>query len=413
MIMRKRKNRKGGFLMFLGLLLIAAALFLTVRNILEQRHAEIAAGQVVSVLQEEISGHYDGDVRSEPVISVSGEKVEMPVSDAGTPVYIAEDGSESLWPVDAAGESLPAVQTVDGRWIPWPVDEDGKMVAEPCDAAGAAVEWPRDVFGTPVAWPVDAQGLPVRQFEDPQGNVFSWPDEAVGLDAQISSGHVVMMPVDSTGRIAFDETQAVGMGAWPTDGSGNILPWISGGKTVISWPTDALGRAISAVKAVLHRREILKAQMLESIPDYERYPDMEMPVTKIKGDYYIGVLDIPDQRISLPVMTDWSYSKLRVSPCRYSGSVYSGDIVIAGHNYWRHFSKIKRLTVGKSLSFTDVDGNVFNYVVSEIQLIKPTAVKEMKSGEWDLTLFTCTSSGTSRFAVRCTLVNSIPADKAS
>ena len=135
-----------------------------------------------------------------------------------------------------------------------------------------------------------------------------------------------------------------------------------------------------------------------------------MPVTKINGRYYIGVLDIPGERISLPVMTDWSYSKLKVSPCRYSGSVYSGDIVIAGHNYWRHFSKIKRMSKGETLTFTDVDGNVFNYKVAEIQIIKRTAVEEMKSGEWDLTLFTCTSGGRSRFAVRCKLVDSIPVE---
>ena len=37
----------------------------------------------------------------------------------------------------------------------------------------------------------------------------------------------------------------------------------------------------------MHRRETLKARFLEDLPDYERYPDMEMPVTKINGRYYI------------------------------------------------------------------------------------------------------------------------------
>ena len=37
----------------------------------------------------------------------------------------------------------------------------------------------------------------------------------------------------------------------------------------------------------------------------------------------------------------------------------------------------------------------------EIERLRPTAVKEMTSGDWDLTLFTCTVGGQSRVTVRC------------
>lgn len=398
--MRKRKNRKGGFLMFMGLLLIAAALLLTVRNIVEQRSAEIAANAVVDVLHAEIPSYNGASAPAEPIISVSGDVVDVPASSA-----------DDEWPTDNTGAAVPAVQALDGSWQPWPVNESGEMATEPRDAAGAVIQWPVDAVGTPIAWPVDDAGMPAKRIVDAKGNVYIWPENAAGLDPQAAEGrgNIVMLPADGEGKIAFDASRAAGTAAWPVDDAGNILPWLSGGENVVPWPTDNHGRAISAAKAAMHRRETMKARILEAMPDYERYPDMEMPVTKIKGEYYIGVLDIPGQRISLPVMTDWSYSKLKVSPCRYSGSVYSGDIVISGHNYWRHFSKIKRMTAGEALVFTDVDGNVFNYEVSEIQILKPTAVEEMKSGDWDLTLFTCTSGGSSRFAVRCTLVNSVPA----
>ena len=53
------------------------------------------------------------------------------------------------------------------------------------------------------------------------------------------------------------------------------------------------------------------------------------------------------------------------------------------------------------MAFTDVDGNVFAYNVAEIQILKPTAIEDMVSEDWDLSLFTCTLGGRTRLTVRC------------
>ncbi|MCD8119184.1 MAG: sortase [Lachnospiraceae bacterium] len=82
----------------------------------------------------------------------------------------------------------------------------------------------------------------------------------------------------------------------------------------------------------------------------------------------------------------------------------SDDLIICGHNYDRHFGKLKNLEPGDEITFTDVLGNVFSYEVSETVILKPTAVEEMadqESGDWDLTLFTCTLGGRTRVTVRC------------
>ena len=50
---------------------------------------------------------------------------------------------------------------------------------------------------------------------------------------------------------------------------------------------------------------------------------------------------------------------------------------------------------------TDMDGNVFSYEVSSLETLSPYAVSDMTSGDWDLTLFTCTVGGQSRLAIRC------------
>ena len=136
-------------------------------------------------------------------------------------------------------------------------------------------------------------------------------------------------------------------------------------------------------------------------PDYVLNPNMEMPESEIDGNMYIGILKIPALEIELPVMSKWDYARLRLSPCRYAGSVYLNNMVICAHNYDRHFGGIKNLQLGDELSFTDMDGNVFSYRVIEIETLKPRASEEMKNGDWDLTLFTCTLGGATRVTVRC------------
>lgn len=131
--------------------------------------------------------------------------------------------------------------------------------------------------------------------------------------------------------------------------------------------------------------------------------DMEMPVVQINGLDYIGTLTIPAINIDLPVLKDLDYTNLRIAPCHYAGSVYSNNMVIAGHNYTSHLGPIGNLRPGDEVIFTDMANNVFRYEVAELDTLEKTAVDEMQSGEWDFTLFTCTLSGNARVTVRCNL----------
>lgn len=137
------------------------------------------------------------------------------------------------------------------------------------------------------------------------------------------------------------------------------------------------------------------------LPDYLRDPEMEMPVQTIDGQDYIGVLSIPALNLELPVISQWSYPGLRVAPCRYQGSAYTDNLIIAAHNYSSHFGNLKTLREGDSIFFVDVRGNAFSYEVAALETLAPTATEEMASGDWDLTLFTCTVGGQSRVTLRC------------
>lgn len=141
----------------------------------------------------------------------------------------------------------------------------------------------------------------------------------------------------------------------------------------------------------------------EMIPDYVKYPHMEMPTVKIDGKHYIGILEIPDLALSLPVMAgECTQDKLKVSPCWYTGSVYMDDMVIAAHNYRSHFGELNTLKPGSEVYFIDGDANIFSYTVGWAEVLDATAVEDMKNApDRDLTLFTCTYGGRQRYTVRC------------
>ncbi len=132
---------------------------------------------------------------------------------------------------------------------------------------------------------------------------------------------------------------------------------------------------------------------------YERVPGIEMPGEKVNGHEYIGTLSIPSLGLKVPVQRNWSYENLSVSPCRYSGSAYAGNLAIIAHTY--HFGKLSSLALDATVTFTDMENNVFRYVVREKNTISPNDANEIAHSDYDLTLVTCTLSGTKRVAVYC------------
>ena len=147
-----------------------------------------------------------------------------------------------------------------------------------------------------------------------------------------------------------------------------------------------------------------QAPMPSDAPDYVLCPDMDMPVETINGMDYIGVLQIPSLELELPIASEWNYPNLKTAPCRYSGSAYLNNLILCGHNYTSHFGNLKNLCEGDIATFTDMDGNVFTYKMMERETLNPTDIEGMESGNWDLTLFTCTVGGQSRVTIRFELL---------
>lgn len=127
----------------------------------------------------------------------------------------------------------------------------------------------------------------------------------------------------------------------------------------------------------------------------------EMPIFEINCNSYIGYISIPALSLELPVLAEWNgdYSKLNIAPCRHFGSTKTDDLVIAGHNYTSHFAHLSDLSEGHTIIFTDMNGNAVTYVIEKFEVVEPEKVDYIKDSGYDLVLYTCTYSGSTRFTV--------------
>lgn len=133
----------------------------------------------------------------------------------------------------------------------------------------------------------------------------------------------------------------------------------------------------------------------------EQFLPEEMATVKVDGYECIGILSVPVLDLELPVLTDWSYAKLKKAPCHYYGTYYEKDFVIAAHNYKSHFGRLSELQAGDIVVFTDINNIEHYYEVVLLETLPKNATKEMITSGFDLSLYTCTLGGGSRVTVRC------------
>lgn len=129
-------------------------------------------------------------------------------------------------------------------------------------------------------------------------------------------------------------------------------------------------------------------------------PKEKMKITDIDGYEVIGKIFYPRLDIELPVVDNWDYKKLKISVCRYSGNLQSGNLIIMAHNYPSSFGKLKRANYGDKVQFEDSFGTVYSYTVDKIEEISGDDINKLVKNSYDMTLFTCTYSGRDRIVVR-------------
>ena len=171
-----------------------------------------------------------------------------------------------------------------------------------------------------------------------------------GYTVSVSLQGVTIPPMASIGT-GHQSCPVWGRLARGTSGSSSTISSGSSGSTGSS--ISGSGEAAQTVLKDLDRQiPVLEELDLpeELIPDYLLNPKMDMPTQEVDGRKYIGRIEIPVVEMSLPVMDSWSYENLREAPCRYKGSAYLDDLILAAHNYTRHFGPISQLVPGDEVT---------------------------------------------------------------
>ena len=90
-------------------------------------------------------------------------------------------------------------------------------------------------------------------------------------------------------------------------------------------------------------------------------------MVEIDGNEYVGEISIPAIGVGLPVMSEWSYPRLKIAPAA-SSALPAPMIWSLRRTTTSHFRQMTSLTAGTACSLTDMDGIVNEYVVNKVKV---------------------------------------------
>ncbi len=117
----------------------------------------------------------------------------------------------------------------------------------------------------------------------------------------------------------------------------------------------------------------------------EERSDSSMAAISLNGSDFVGLLEIGDYNLKLPVFAKWSRSDAQ-RPAVYLGSPYDGSLII-GANYEQQFYFADTMETGVEICFTDLYGQVFTYQVDFIKHAAHADTSVLKAEKCDLTIF--------------------------
>ena len=138
-------------------------------------------------------------------------------------------------------------------------------------------------------------------------------------------------------------------------------------------------------EAVQKMQELL-SEPAAGVPDGRSGEDM--PRLEIGGRDYIGLLELPERGVALPVAADRDTGLFSFQPARYSGTLYGGTLFVGGSCSDGCFAFIAQLDAGDRVNFTDVQGVRYAFAVSRITHNATIDIDGSRSPETPLLLFT-------------------------
>lgn len=172
-----------------------------------------------------------------------------------------------------------------------------------------------------------------------------------------------------------------------------------------------LGIAVAGIPFLLRMRHEQDTQMY--VKEFEeekkdKKKDSKEKFSLLSKDDIIGIIEIPNLHIKYPIFEGTGNTQLNEGIGHMTETAKlcgKGNCVLAGHNGSRrgvYFTYLCNIEAGTRVRITNKKRVTHEYMAQEMRVVSPYEewVTE-KSEDEVLTLFTCASHGTRRFAVKC------------
>lgn len=171
-----------------------------------------------------------------------------------------------------------------------------------------------------------------------------------------------------------------------------------------------LGIAIVVIPFLLRMRQEQDTQMY--VKEFEEGEHEEKADKKkdslLSKEEVIGIIEIPDLNIKYPIFEGTGNTQLNEGighMTETAGLCSKGNCVLAGHNGSRrgvYFTYLSNIEAGTRVKITNKKRVTHEYMTQEMRVVSPYDEWVTEESENEvLTLFTCASHGTRRFAVKC------------
>lgn len=160
------------------------------------------------------------------------------------------------------------------------------------------------------------------------------------------------------------------------------------------------------IRSSAENNKELVETILATIPNPQgKTPEVQtnntMPTLSLEGADFVGVLEMPKYGLKLPVCALWGNTA--TYPRLFSGSVYDRSIKIGANSQNGQFDFYREISVGDTVTFTDMEGNLYQYTISDLSYEKHATKENLNKNDADLTLFIKNEFAFEYFVIFCTL----------
>ena len=150
---------------------------------------------------------------------------------------------------------------------------------------------------------------------------------------------------------------------------------------------------------ILEKAQVLMPRAIDRVP--EERGNNTMASMEIDGINIVGVLSFPGYGQTLPLAGQWDTGLLSTMPCRFTGSIYDGSLIIGAGDGDTQLSFASWMEVEDEIVLTDMEGGRYTYKVAAIHHAKHATLQKLQEGDYPLTVYVKNSETSEYLLIRC------------